>query len=245
MDWCSKGFGKDYLRAYRLSPLTVEQVDGVEKLLGLERGARILDLCCGYGRHAVELARRGYAVVGADLSDVLLRQALSRVPPGDPAVRFVRADMRALPFGETFDAAVNLFTSFGYFDSEAEDVKVLHEVRRCLRPRGRLLLDLLNKEWLMRHFTPRYWEEGEEDHVVLNNLAFDFVSGRLENRRFLIAPDGTRREMFIAFRVYTLAELVRLLREAGLRHQATYGDFRGADYGMDAFRMIVVARREG
>lgn len=235
-------FGNIYPEIYALDHLTKGQVDGVERMLGLEPNARILDACCGYGRHALELARRGYRhVVGVDISRPLLARARRTAGAEGLRVTFRQADARRLPFRRRFDAALNMFTSFGYFADEAEDQAVLRAVARALRPGGRLLMDLLNREWLVRHFQPRYRDETAVG-IVENHLTFDLETGRLRNVRHF-RKDGRRRALTVEFRVYTLAELVRMLRAAGLEFERAYGNFEGAAYGMDTFRMIVVARK--
>jgi SAM-dependent methyltransferase len=239
-DWTPGYFGAAYLAAYYQDPLTKEQVDGIERLLEVRPGTAMLDLCCGYGRHSLELARRGHEVTGFDLSAVLLARARREAAREGLRVRFVRGDMRALPFVSEFDVVVSLFTSFGYFDDRADDVKVLEGVARALRPGGRLLMDLLNKEWLMRHFEPRFWDETPAG-PALNDLVFDFVTGRLRNRRTLIPARGRPRRLVSSIRIYTLAEMVHLLKEAGLAFTAAHGGFGGEPYGMDTFRMIVLA----
>ena len=240
--WNARNFGGLYPQIYALDHLTAGQVDGVERMLGLAPGTRILDVCCGYGRHALELGRRGYRhVVGVDVSRPLLARARRAARAEGLRVTFRQADMRRLPFRRSFDVALNLFTSFGYIADEAEDQAALRAMARALRPGGRLLMDLLNREWLVRHFQPRY-RETTALGVVSNHLTFDLETGRLRNvRRF--RKDGRPRSLAIEFRVYTLAEMVRMLREAGLAFQRAYGNFAGAAYGMDTFRMIIVASK--
>ncbi len=240
--WIKQYFGAIYPQLYALDHLTKGQVDGVERMLGLTPEMRILDVCCGYGRHSLELARRGYRrVVGIDASAPLLARARRVARAEGLHVTFRRADMRRLPFRASFDAALNLFTSFGYFAREAEDVAAIRGMALALRPGGRLLMDLLNREWLVRHFQARYQEETALG-TVENNLTFDLRTGRLRNRRGFRRA-GRRHTLTVEFRVYALTEMIRLLETAGLRHEGTYGNFEGAQYGMDTFRMIVVAAK--
>ncbi len=241
-EWIKPYFGSIYPQIYALDHLTKGQVDGVERMLGLTPEMRILDVCCGYGRHALELARRGYRhVVGVDISGPLLARARRTAQAEGLRVAFRRADMRRLPFRGSFDVALNLFTSFGYFRDEADDLAALRSMARSLRPRGRLLVDLLNREWLVRHFQPRYQDETALG-VVDNEMTFDLETGRLRNVRSFHHA-GRRRSLTIEFRVYTLAEMVRMLRAAGLRYERAYGNFEASAYGMDSFRMILIARK--
>jgi SAM-dependent methyltransferase len=240
--WIKQYFGAIYPQLYALDHLTKGQVDGLERMLGLAPETRILDVCCGYGRHALELARRGYRhVVGVDFSRPLLARARRTARAEGLRVTFRLADVRRLPYRGSFDVALNLFTSFGYVTDEAADLAALRAMARALRPGGRLLMDLLNREWLVRHFQPHYRDETALG-TVDNNLTFDLETGRLRNvRRF--RKNGRARALTVEFRVYALAELVRLLAAAGLRHEETYGNFERFPYGMDSFRMIVVATK--
>ena len=240
--WIKQYFGAIYPQLYALDHLTKSQVDGVERMLGLTPEMRILDVCCGYGRHSLELARRGYRhVVGVDFSRPLLARAWRTARAEGLRVTFRREDMRRLPFRGSFDVALNLFTSFGYFQDEAEDLGALRGMARALRPGGRLLMDLLNREWLIRHFQPRF-RDVTPLGTVENNLTFDLETGRLLNRRRFGKGDR-RRTLTVQFRVYALTEMVRLFGAAGLHCEAAYGNFERVPYGMDSFRMIVVATK--
>jgi SAM-dependent methyltransferase len=137
--------------------------------------------------------------------------------------------------------ALNLFTSFGYFEDEADDLAALRAMARALRPGGRLLMDLLNREWLVRWFQPRYRDETALG-VVKNALTFDLQTSRLRNvRRF--QHNGRPRRLTVEFRVYALTEMVRMLGAAGLRYERACGNFEGSAYGMDSFRMVLLASK--
>jgi SAM-dependent methyltransferase len=248
VSWYEGFFGHDYLHFHLLGgewleERTAGQCDFLVTALGLEPGARVLDLCCGQGRHAVELARRGYAVTGLDLSEYLLGLAAERAERAGVSVEFVRRDMRDLPWTDEFDAVVNMFTAFGYLETDAEDEKVLHAVRRCLKPAGRLVLDLHNRELTAICFRPRHWEE-HEGHLILDDLRWDGPQGRLHLARTIIAPDGRRREHGFALRIYSQSELNGMLTRAGLEWEQAY-DRPGASMPYHALSrgMTVVARK--
>src|SRR5262249_12669661 len=155
--WYHEFFGEDYLRIYAhtLAPeRTAQEVEGIVRLLALPPGSSILDLCCGHGRHSIPLAQRGYQVTGQDLSEFFLQRAQVDAQVEGVSVRWVRGDMREIPFANEFDAVINIFTAFGYFESEAEDQKVLRQVHRALKPGGRFLLELKHREDVMRHYRP-------------------------------------------------------------------------------------------
>ena len=156
--WYQDFFGSDYLLRYPEDPAnTATEVANIVALLELEPPGRILDLACGYGRHALLLAERGFDVVGLDLSGDLLAEARYRASQRGLTIDFVQGDMRRLPFQAEFDALINVFTSFGYFE-DAENAQVLEEAAKCLRPQGRFLIEMINRDGILRNFQPRMWQ---------------------------------------------------------------------------------------
>ncbi len=247
MAWYEEFFGEDYMWFWLRGGEEFDQrapveCDFVISALDLQPGARILDLCCGQGRHAVELAKRGFRVAGIDLSEYLLGIARGRAEEAGVEVEFVRADMREIPWQGEFDAVVNLFTAFGYLESDEEDEKVVRGVARCLRPEGRFMLDLINRPRIMKQFQARDWDEHEE-HIVLHEREWDEITARISCQTTLVAPTGDRRKLSHVLRMYAHAELVGMLGRAGLERVASYGDFEGAEYATESHRMIVVARK--
>jgi SAM-dependent methyltransferase len=238
-----------------------EQVDGVLALAGVPAGASILDLPCGVGRHSLEFARRGYRVVAADRTQSYLdkaRQCAAAEGLSD-RIEFVRADMRefARP-GDAprFDLAVNLFTSFGYFDDPADDRRVAAGFLAALRPGGKLILELVGKEIVARIFRPRDWRDGPDNTIVLESreVARDF--SWIENRWTILTPrsdakpgaDGRpvafdRREIRFGHRLYSAAELSCLLGAVGFVNIKVYGTLTGAPYDQNAQRLVVVGEK--
>ena len=147
-------FNDFYLRAYATEERdeqAEEQALAAARLAGCPDGGDLLDVPCGFGRHSLPLARAGYRVTGVDRSQVLLDEAARRAA-GERGPKLVRADYRELPFADaSFDAALNLFTSLGYLGDE-EDTRVLAEIRRVLRPEGRLVIETMHRDWLVRDF---------------------------------------------------------------------------------------------
>jgi len=221
------------------------QIDGVERFLAMEPRSRVLDLACGSGRQTLELARRGHRVLGVDPSEEALAVARQGARQERLNIHFLKTDICQISYRAEFDVVVNLFAAFGYFPNEREDLKALEAVRKGLKPGGKFLMDLLNKEWLMRHFEPNFWEQGEDGKgaVVLDQISFNFETGRLDNHRTIVSKDGTRTPSFVSFRVYTLTEIKSLLAKAGLVYKQSWGGFDGSAYGMDSARMILLAER--
>jgi SAM-dependent methyltransferase len=221
------------------------EVDFIVEALGVPPGASVLDLCCGEGRHAIALARRGFRMSGLDLSAFHLRLARQAANEAGVSVRWHRGDMRDIPWEGEFDAIINVFTSFGYLESDEEDFKVLAGVAKALKPGGRFLLDTINREMLVRHWEEHIWQEGHEGTVRLEDRRFDFLAGRQRNRVLSIDPDGTRSEREIDLRLYTLKELADMLSRAGLVVRRAWGGFDGREYGLDNRRMIVLSEKRG
>ncbi|MDD5302142.1 MAG: class I SAM-dependent methyltransferase [Elusimicrobia bacterium] len=221
------------------------QIDGVERFMRLEPRSRVLDLGCGSGRRTIELARRGHRVLGVDPDERALSLARAAAKDEKLNIHFMKADTRAIPYRSEIDAVVSLDGAFGQLPNDRDDLRCLEAARKALKPSGLLLIDTLNKEWLMRHFEPNFWEQGEErrSSVVLDQISFDFERGRLDNRRVIVDPDGKRTPSFVSVRVYALTELKAQLERAGLTYLQSWGGFDGSAYGMDSARVIVLAER--
>jgi SAM-dependent methyltransferase len=242
--WYREFFDDLYLRVYQ--PLEApeqvrREVDFIVKALDLPAGAKVLDLCCGQGRHSLELARRGFQVVGVDLSEALLYAARKRAESEGLSVTFLHCDMREIDFADEFDAVINMFTSFGYLESEAEDEKVLGKVAQALKSGGKFLLDVVNRDRLVRDFQAREWNAADEGWLVLEERTFDHLSGRMETRWVCVARDGVRYERLSSVRLYTASELRTMLERAGLKVTNLFGDYDGSPYSWDSQRLIVVA----
>jgi SAM-dependent methyltransferase len=214
-------------------------VEEMVTLLGLSPGARVLDLCYGVGRHSLEFARRGFQVTGVDRTATYLQEARRRAAEEGLGMEFVQEDMRTFVRPGAFDAVINYFTSFGYFESDEDERQVLANAHRSLRPSGVLLMEMMGKEILARVFSERGWHE-EDGMLILEErkLASDWSS---IHNRWIIIRDGDRREVTLTVRQYSASELCWLLREAGFAAVDVYGDLRGAPYDMGAKRLVLVA----
>jgi SAM-dependent methyltransferase len=224
----------DYARLYSFEQeRSAREARFAAEALQLTPGERVLDLCCGTGRHLREL-RANARAVGVDLNREVLR--------GLPAAC---ADMRALPLREgSVDAAVSLFSSFGYLESDEEDLQVLREVARVLRRGGRLLLDLLNREHALSGFVESVQRLEPDGSLVVEQRSFDALRGRLTTSFVLVTPDGRRKDSVgHRLRLYTLTELCRMLDAAGLALQRVYGGVSGEPYTLDSVRMMAVISR--
>lgn len=239
--WFREWFGDEYLALYphRDRAEAREAVELLHQASGPVPGDRVLDLGCGAGRHLVELCRLGYHATGLDLSMPMLEAARSAA--ADPAL--VRGDMRRLPFRASgFDIVTSYFTSFGYFDDEEDDARVLREVRRVLRPGGRFLLDFLNADHVVATLRERDRRTVGDVEVVQERRLVQ--GGRIVEKRIAIgARDGApHREFVERVRLYRPGELARMLESAGLSAGARFGGYDRRPFSRLSPRFIVVAR---
>ncbi|HVV16017.1 MAG TPA: methyltransferase domain-containing protein [Polyangia bacterium] len=243
--WFEEVFDEDYLRTlpFLRPDQTLREVEFVAGALNCRPGGELLDVGCGYGRHAIELVQRGFNVTGLDLSLPLLIRAADEAQRRALSVNFVHADMREMAFETQFDGAYCMLTSFGYFDEES-NLRVAERIGRALKPGARLLLDIVNRDYIVGDLPVRVWWEGT-GCVVLEEVDFNFHTSRINTHRSIVFEDGRQLEQELSIRAYTLHEIGRLLRQAGFRvtdvsgHVATRGDF----FGSASRNLLVLAEK--
>jgi SAM-dependent methyltransferase len=212
---------------------------------GLDSTGRVLDLPCGVGRHAVELAERGFDVTAVDATEAYLDAARERASESDrgSAVELVAADMREFRRPEAFDAVLNLYTSFGYFEDRGDDERTARNFYESLAPGGTLVMSLTSKEVLAGKFEERTWGERGGTYVLEEREVRDDWSW-MENRWLMVNSDrGAVREFTVSHRLYSAFELSELLRRVGFGDVTVYGDLDGRAYDENAERLVVVARK--
>ncbi|MHC4391628.1 MAG: class I SAM-dependent methyltransferase, partial [Planctomycetota bacterium] len=195
----------------------------------------------GYGRHANRLAAHGHRVSGRDASPTFLARARLDAVQRGVEVDYREEDMRALSDVECFDGAICLFTAFGYFSDE-ENLDVLRRVRRALRPGGRFVLDVQNRDFIMAHFLRYIVHERPSGELMVDRNAFDPLTGRTSLRRSYVLHDR-RVDGELSVRTYNLQELQWLFRDVGLTFEAAYGSWTKDEPGPDRPRLIVLGQR--
>ena len=237
-------FSDFYLRAYAHTDdaeVAHEQALAAVRLSGCPAGGDVLDVPCGFGRHTVPLARAGYRAVGVDRSATLLEEARRRTGH-ERWPKLSRADYRELPFADaSFDAALNLFTSLGYLGDDA-DTRVLAEIRRVLRPGGRLVIETAHRDRLVAHFQEQDWRLLGEGPLLLEQRTFDPAEGIAQSTQTLIDGAGARESRTFSVRTYTATELLAMLARAGFEESRCYGDLDGSAFSTHT-RLVIVARR--
>jgi SAM-dependent methyltransferase len=234
----------DYLSLPRDPELTVRQIDFLLERLDLDPGSSVLDVACGRGRHSVELARRGFRVTGIDLSPRSLELARAAAADAGVDVDFRCLDMRELDYDGVFDGAYNVFTSFGYFQEDVENERVLLGVVRALRQGGRFLIDTINPIALARVFQERDWREFDDGTLFTEHRWQNQLTGRGGGTWTFIHPDGSRAVLDHSVRFYAPWELRLDLERAGLVVEGAWGSFDGTELG-DGTRTILLAQKPG
>ena len=230
--WYERAFRSEYLALYahRSQAEADAQVSGLLQSGLLPRESPLLDLCCGAGRHVRALRQAGLIAYGLDLSRELLQGQLA----------VVRADMRVLPFANSrFAAVTSLFTSFGYFESEHENMQVLHEIRRVLRNGGTLLLDHMNPKPTVAALVAQSREEKGEA-LVTSRRWFDARKRRIV-KEIEYARAGRVETWHESVRIYEPDELDAMLASAGLFIEQRCADFSGAPFSLTSPRQLVRA----
>jgi D-alanine-D-alanine ligase len=252
-DWWKHIFNSFYLKTdgdvVNDQEITRREVDLFTYILGLKSEDSILDLCCGHGRHSLELARRGFKnVEGLDISHYLIRRARLQAEKEGLKVKFREGDARRLPYqADTFDAVMILGNSFGYFESIRDDLQVLKEVWRVLRPWGKILIDVADGSYLKENYQKRSWEWINKQMFVCRERSLSSDGQRLISREVIVnARKGVIADQVYAIRLYNKDMLRQLLEKAGFINIVFQGELspdskRSQDLGMMEKRIIVTA----
>lgn len=251
--WWQDLFDEKYLRMFAEArpPLRTDQeVEALLVLLEQHCGdaASVLDLACGYGRIALPLAQAGHRVTGSDLSVFLLDQAQTAATRAGLDVTWQEGDMRTLPadWSNKFDAVLNMFSAFGYFDEPDDNQQVLAEVARVLRPGGVFVIDLAQRDAVVHNYRPTDWFE-VDDLLVCVSREFDAIGGT--NTEFWLWSDdrGERQSLYFRVHLYTATELTAMLQAAGLEPIAYYGNLATPldENPFEPFnsRLVIVAKK--
>jgi D-alanine-D-alanine ligase len=252
-DWWRRIFNSMYLKTdadvVEDKQITNKEIDLFTEFLGLDKNMVILDLACGQGRHTLELARRGFRYVnGLDRSHYLIRKAKNIALTEGLNASFKEGDARKLPYQtDIFDLVMILGNSFGYFESTEDDLKILKEVFRILKPNGRFLIDVADGNYLRDNYNPRSWEWIDNKHFVCRERSLASDNQRLISREVISNIDkGVIVDQFYAERLYSQELLGEILSKSGYKEIHFLGNYetdskRNQDLGMMERRIIVTA----
>ncbi|MBC8389304.1 MAG: methyltransferase domain-containing protein [Actinobacteria bacterium] len=248
-DWWQNIFNSIYLKTdgdiVEDKQITKKEVDLFTEIISLSPEDKILDLCCGQGRHCIELANRGFKhVEGLDRSHYLIQKAKKE----GLKIKLREGDARKLPYSpDTFDVIMILGNSFGYFETVKEDMIILKEVFRVLKPWGRFLIDAADGNYLKENFKPRSWEWIDKKYFVCRERSLSLDKTRLISREIVSNVNkGVIADQFYAERLYTQEELIELLKQTEFSNISSHGTIttdskRNQDLGMTERRIIISA----
>lgn len=230
-------FGKMPLRA------TNADVKFMIKKLNLRPGKKFLDCPCGIGRIALPMAKTGVRVTGVDITQSYLDELAVKAKRRGLKISLQHSDMRRISFDSEFDAAGNLWTSFGYFEKESDNLLVLKKMFRALKPGGRFLLHLINRDWVMANFQPSDGYEAGKVKVIEKN-GFNFATSVSTGQWTFIGPDGISTH-HTAIRMYSYHELIAMFRKVGFVDIEGYSTPKETPIGLAQRNMYVFGTRPG
>ncbi len=220
------------------------EVKSIVNILNLKPKAKILDLCCGYGRHAIPLIEMGYRVTGFEISKPLYENAKEQVQAAGLNMDLYHGDMRRLPqiIDDKFDAVINIFTAFGFYNKESDNQRALNGAAKLLNGGGYFLIDLANRENILKHWQSRQWYT-TGGIVILEESVFDFFSSRLEIKRTYLGMGRENEVSNFSIRLYSLHEMLAMIKKAGMISAAVFGDFDMNQFSTHSRRMIILAQK--
>ena len=226
---------------------TARQVDFLEEKLNLKKGEKILDLACGFGRHALELARRGYEVTGVDITPAYIDFAAKQARQEGLTASFLCADLREVAFDGEFDAVLNMADgAVGYLENEEENRKIFSVVAKALKMGGRHFMDIMSGDYARTHFPCKLWDAGEKG-LTLSNFEWEektstLIYGQLDFAygQPLPVPEMTEGN---PIRLYTLDEVKKIFAPLGMEVKEAYADFSGKKASENGIQLMVVSEK--
>lgn len=241
-EWFEKSFQEDYLKIYahRDERKATKELEQLLPFLNLRKGQQVLDLCCGQGRHSRWLAQQGVRVIGVDLSAILLQEAIKQSL--NLPILYMRADARQIPFKNEMDLVVNLFTSFGYFEEDEENEKVLQQASAALKPEGMFLFDYLNPLYVKENLEPFTLTRLDRMEI----LQYRTINESYVKKKIVIQEDGeSQRHYEERVKLYNREDLSEMLTRNHLKVLHLFGNYDASEYHEHASpRMIFICQRQ-
>lgn len=229
---------KPFIFGQKIMEDAPREIEAIIELLDLVPKTKILDVCCGNGRHSLSLARNGFQVTGVDRTVKYIHEARRRAAEESLDIAFIESDAREFSRENSFDAALLMYTVLGYFPEDSENLQVLKNVYNSLRKEGAILVELLGREILQRIFQQRDWTEIEHA-FLLEERTINTDWSWMDNRQILI-KEGDIQEFEFSHWVYSALDLTIMLEKIGFSHIEIYGSLTGEPYDENANRLVAV-----
>ncbi|SEW13731.1 Methyltransferase domain-containing protein [[Clostridium] fimetarium] len=226
---------------------TENQVDFIVKTLELTGNERILDLACGFGRHALSLARRGFQITGVDITKEFIQDAIQNAESEGLKAQFINSDIRDLHFANEYDVVLNLADgAIGYLESDEENLKIFDVISNALKPGGKHFMDICNAQHAEQYFPVQYWDAGEST-LSVSRFEWD------DKKRIMLYGDATivygeaAKKPDIAYgapqRLYSIDEINEIWKQRGMQVMQTFSDYYGKEASYKNLQLMVSSRK--
>lgn len=246
-DWYKKIWSLD-IQDQSWTEDTERQTDFLIEKLSLHAGEKILDLACGFGRHSIALARRGFSVTGIDLTAAYIDYAAAQAKKEGLSVRFIRSDIRSVEFENEFDVVLNIADgAIGYLENEKENLKIFDVISKALKRGGRHFMDIMNADYAETHFPCRLWDSGKRG-LTLSQFEWDpttkimlygqldFPYGEPLKKPFIEQGNPTR--------LYSLCEIRKILSDRDMTVKESFSDFDGTPSSENGIQLMVLSEKD-
>lgn len=247
-DWWKRGFfdfgmSKILFGAGKVK-LATEEAKWIIKTVGVVPPAKILDVGCGIGRHAIVFAKHGFDVLGIDISKIFLTKASRLAKKEGVKLKLENIAMHRLaPYKNNFDLVTSLFTSFGYYSPRSQNFKIFKQMARTIKPGGVIVLDAAYQESIERHFQPKNWRYFEDGSIVLEKRIYLQKDKQIYNDWMYLSGGKTRHYRF-KLHLFSIRELEKLFTDNGLKIIGRYSSLKGAPFKKGSFHIVFVARKD-
>jgi len=216
--------------------ITENQIKLIEEVLDLKKGDKILDLFCGIGRHSLALSKMGYSVTAIDSSEKYIEVLMQSADKLNLDTKSYSMDAREIKYIEEFDSIIIMFVSFGYFNEE-DNFKLLKKISDALKHNGKLLLDLENRDYILKNYVREKWRE-KDYGFLMERHKFDPITSRQKTKRVILSNCTDKREMFRDIRLYSAHEIINMAENAGLKPLKLMGDYDKSDFQINSPRLL-------
>jgi 2-polyprenyl-3-methyl-5-hydroxy-6-metoxy-1,4-benzoquinol methylase len=210
------------------------------KNIEIPRKGKVLDLACGSGRHSIHFARKGFDVTGIDLSANLLRVAKAAANKENLDIQFIKTDLRQVEIADKFDLVVNLFTSFGYFETDEDNFSIFNTASELLKSGGYFVFDFFNSSFVENNLIRESKELKPHEQIIQKRR----IEGNRVIKDIIIQYNGTVKTFYESVKLYRYEELKEAIKGKGLAIKKTFGDFIGNDFmEKTSPRIIIIAQK--